>query len=288
MSDRKSDRGAWICDECVNAVPNACIFTVGEIIPGPCEVCGKVLQPYKPRHLADWKTFDAACANLRKRYRPELELPIPRIASLPIQDGWPVPFFVDTLPDGTFEFRASDRRKIVACVTKRLCWVCGQKLDLEGTFTIGPMCAINRTTAEPPSHAECAEWSVRNCPFLRNPNAERREPGVGKGMTKGVDPAGIMIKRNPKVILLWTCKGYRIYKDGEDGVLFNVGPPIKTQWFTEGRPATRREVEESIATGIPLLLDAAMAHDDPRVALEITKRAVAIEPLFPPKEIVTS
>jgi hypothetical protein len=129
---------------------------------------------------------------------------------------------------------------------------------------------------------------VRNCPFLRNPNAERRDAGVGKGAEDLENGAGLMIRRNPKVVLLWTCKGYRIYKDGEDSVLFNVGPPIKTQWFSEGRPATRREVEESIATGIPLLLDAAMAHDDPRVALEITKRAVAIEPLFPPKEIVTS
>jgi hypothetical protein len=34
------------------------------------------------------------------------------------------------------------------------------------SFVVGPMCGINRNSAEPPSHKECAQWSARNCPFL--------------------------------------------------------------------------------------------------------------------------
>ena len=55
------------------------------------------------------------------------------------------------------------------------CWLCGQTLGKHMTFPIGPMCAITRTTAEPPSHLACAEYAVKACPFLSQPRMRRNE-----------------------------------------------------------------------------------------------------------------
>src|SRR5690242_2247182 len=111
--------------------------------------------------------------------RPELEQPLPdRIARLPLDErGYPVPWFVDWV-DGKPEFRAMDPAKWKRAVKERLCWVCGDRLGVLLVFPIGPMCGINRTTAEPPSHRDCALWSVRNCPFLSRPHMVRREDAL--------------------------------------------------------------------------------------------------------------
>lgn len=89
-----------------------------------------------------------------------------KIARLPIARGFPIPWFVARLKDGTAEFRAADSLKMEKALSQRRCWVCGDTLGYEMTFVIGPMCAINRVSSEPPSHYECARWSARNCPFL--------------------------------------------------------------------------------------------------------------------------
>src|SRR5258708_35755545 len=101
--------------------------------------------------------------------------PLPsRMLSLPIDDrGYVVPWFVDWI-DGKPEFRAMDGKKFVRAVREKLCWVCGERLGRYMTFVAGPMCGINRTSSEPPSHLECARWSARNWPFLSNPEMIRR------------------------------------------------------------------------------------------------------------------
>ena len=98
-----------------------------------------------------------------------------RMRGLPVDErGYVVPWFVDWL-DGKPEFRAMDRSKFVRAIRERLCWVCGEKLGVYLTFVAGPMCGINRTSGEPPCHADCALWSALNCPFLSNPRMVRRE-----------------------------------------------------------------------------------------------------------------
>jgi len=173
-----------------------------------------------------------------------------RIAKLPVDErGYPVPFFVAQV-DGKYDFRVADPKKFVRCVKEKLCWVCGEPLGRFKTFVIGPMCAVNRTTAEPPVHLDCAQWSARNCPFLSNPNIVRNERNL-----VGDDPAGIMIKRNPGVVLLWTTTSYSIFNDGRGGRLIKIGEPLTVEWYAKGRFATRAEVSHSIDTGLPLLMN---------------------------------
>jgi hypothetical protein len=210
-----------------------------------------------------------------KRGLEPLPLPL-RLRQLPVDArGYPVPWFV-AWHDGQPEFRAMDARKWRDAVQLKLCWVCGQPLGRWLAFPIGPMCAVNRVTAEPPSHRECAEWSIRNCPFLSQPRMVRRE----SGLSEVEEPGGQMIRRNPGVTCLWITRGYEVFNDGTGKPLITVGAPEIVTWWTEGRAATRAEVEASIESGLPILM--AAAQRDGRFAIEQLGRCVeAAKPWYP-------
>lgn len=179
-----------------------------------------------------------------------VNIPMPAaIARLPVHRGYPVPWFVAWVGDEP-EFRAAAAEKFgLACREKR-CWVCGTSLFQEKTFVIGPMCAVNRTSAEPPCHHECAVYSAMACPFLSRPQMERREEGLPVGT---VDPAGHAIRRNPGVTVLWRSAGFHRFMDGAGGTLFHIGEPLGLDVFSQGRRATRKEITASMESGLPAL-----------------------------------
>jgi hypothetical protein len=195
--------------------------------------------------------------------RPELGPLPPRIAKLPVDArGYPVPWFVAWVdgPDGPEtvpEFRATDARKLVRAIKDRVCWVCGDRLGRWLAFPIGPMCSITRTISEPPSHRDCAEWSIQHCPFLSQPAMVRREENLPADAQA---PGGRGLKRNPGVTCLWITRSYEVWNDGKGKPLITVGDPSEVTWWREGRPATRAEVQASIDSGLPHLLVAAKAE----------------------------
>jgi hypothetical protein len=192
-------------------------------------------------------------------YREGLPERPERMRKLPINDkGYPVPWFVEWI-EGKPDFRIMDARKWQLAVRYRRCWLCGDPLGVNQTFVAGPMCGINRTSAEPPSHRGCAIYAAQACPFLTLPKAVRREANFPEG---GIPPAGIMLSRNPGVTMLWTCQQYTVYKShgGASGYLIEMGEPKQVEWYAHGRMATRAEVDESIRTGLPSLQVAADAE----------------------------
>lgn len=190
----------------------------------------------------------------RHELRPELP-PLPeRIRKLPVdRRGYPVPWFVAWV-DGEPEFRAADGQKYRRALHEHLCWTCGERLGTHLSFVIGPMCAVNRISAEPPSHHDCAVFSAIACPFLSRPHMRRREGGLP---AEASDAPGMAILRNPGVALVWTTRAMGLVRaprpDGTDGVLVRFGRPSRVECFAEGRPATRDEVVASITGGLPLL-----------------------------------
>lgn len=200
--------------------------------------------------------------------------PLPsRILKLPIDErGYPVPFFVKW-EKGEPEFRAMDIDKWIRAVNFKLCWVCGERLGRYMTFVAGPMCGISRTTAEPPGHHECARWSVRNCPFLNNPDAIRRTDEKFGMEIKSI--GGVGIPRNPGVELLWTTSTYTVFDDRKGGKLINMGEPSRVEWMYKGREATRAEVEESVRTGLPSLEMVAQMQEGGLAHLEKCKERFA-------------
>lgn len=137
------------------------------------------------------------------------------------------------------------------------------------TYPIGPMCAVNRITSEPPSHRDCARYAAQACPFLRTPTMQRRERNLP---TDKINPPGTMIMRNPGVTALWTTQEWELLKQ-PGGVLFALGDPAEVEWFTRGRAATRAEVEASIDSGMPLLVADAQQNGPDAVAAVLRDRA---------------
>jgi len=204
-----------------------------------------------------------------------------RIAQLPIDDrGYPVPWFVHWA-DGKPDFRVVGSGKVRAAIQHSACWICGQTLGSFKTFLIGPMCAINRISGEPPSHTECARFAAAACPFLVRPLARRREAGIPE--ESSFSPTGLT--RNPGVALLWTTAGYRAILGLGGEVLFRLLPPVppaerNVEWWREGRRATREEVLESIESGYPALFELAEKDGPDAVTVLERQRAAAAE-LYP-------
>ena len=216
--------------------------------------------------------------------------------------GFPVPWFVQWFkevrknPDGTPQrepcdygvgepdFRVMDSQKLGLAIRNDLCWVCGEKLGtFNKAFTIGPMCAINRTISEPPSHFSCAMFSVRACPFLMRPRMRRNEKDIPE---QGMPAPGFHLDRNPGVICIWVTKSYRVFRAyaGDPGLLLRIGDPLQVHWFAEGQPATRAQVEASIESGYPSLLQMAQRDGDSAIAALAKMKAQAMALL--PSEVL--
>lgn len=199
-----------------------------------------------------------------------------RIQALPTDHrGFPVPWFVAWI-DGQPDFRVIEDGKITAALRQERCWLCGQKLGAYKAFVIGPMCAINRVSSEPPCHLDCAEFAAQACPFLTQPKMRRNT----KGLPEFAQSApGIPLDRNPGVALIWSTKSFRPTRV-DHGLLFDVGEPERVLWYAEGRAATRDEVLDSITSGLDVLLDAAKS-DGPGAMKELRQRLAAVTPLLP-------
>lgn len=205
-----------------------------------------------------------------------------RIAELPVDAiSRPVPWFVAFI-NGVPDFRVVAPGKLHHALRGSLCWICGHGFagGEDRAWLIGPMCALNLVTAEPPSHLECATWSARNCPFLGTPNMVRRDRHMPEG---AVNPAGIMLRRNPGASVVWVT-GYRAWKAEREGrgYLFRLGPAKRALWFAEGREATRAEVLASIDSGLPILRK--MAEEDGVDAVAELERMHAVALAYIPQE----
>jgi hypothetical protein len=177
-----------------------------------------------------------------------------RIAALPLcpRRRIPVPWFVAWEDRSQpADFRIAAAGKIDQAHRNGLCWVCGQPRSRRASFVIGPMCAINRISSEPPSHHDCATYSAQACPFLARPHMLRRpdllERVQAGELSRG---AGDGHLRNPGVVLVWRTHSYTEVGDGRGGRLFRVGDPLRLDWYTQARTATRAEAAAAMLAGV--------------------------------------
>jgi hypothetical protein len=212
-----------------------------------------------------------------------LRMPV-RMQRLPLSPkGYPTPWFVAFI-NGVPDFRVIGPGKTEIAVMKNKCWLCGDVLGSYKCFVAGPMCTINRVSAEPPSHLECAQYAAVACPFLSKPKMRRNDKDLPE---EGEAPAGVMIERNPGVTALWVTKSFKPFKapvierGGEStGLLFRMDDPTNVMWYAEGRPATRAEVDESIRSGLPVLEDMAKKQGH-RAIVELKRQIEANKKYLP-------
>lgn len=216
--------------------------------------------------------------------RPGLP-PLPeRLQGLPISDrGYPVPAFVHW-QDGQPDFRVIRIGWLKQCVQFDKCWMCGGRLGRHRAYVVGPMCCVTRTSAEPPSHNECATYAATACPFLTNPGQRRRPEGMPEGSR---DLPGVAIPRNPGVAVVWVTHGPTRTFRAPNGMLLHIGEPSEVRWYAEGRPATRSEVQASLVDGMPALVRMTDADADPSASKrDLDLAFLAVQKWLPPPDVV--
>jgi ferredoxin len=197
----------------------------------------------------------------RECIRPNLKTIVPdKMRRRPLDArGYPVPWFVAWIA-GKPDFRIVDPNKFRLAVDKRRCWLCGGPIGKFATFVLGPMCMVNRISAEPPSHMECAKFAVRGCPFLTIPTAQYRDAVLPADAR--ANPG--MLTHNPEVSALWTCSEWQtvaaVDADGSRGTLVEFGDAKTVSYWREGREATPREVRGAFNNGLTKLQNAAAAE----------------------------
>jgi hypothetical protein len=204
---------------------------------------------------------------------PRFDVPLPRrMAGLPRDArGWVVPWFVDWR-NGEPIFPVMSPDKWRRAVNHRRCWICGEPLGRVFNFIIGPMCAINRVTSEPPSHRDCAEYATKVCPFMVNPRMGRvPAPKIPGGQI--VAPGGKHDDGNPGTMLLWPTDDYGVFRTDTGPLLNFAAPTGPVKWWTLGREATAREAADAFQVGAEKLLAVArLEGDDAVVAFTLTLR----------------
>jgi hypothetical protein len=222
---------------------------------------------------------------------PQTSIPVPaRLAGRPRDHrGFIIPFFVAWLDDngaavpegkGTPDFRVIHPGRIATCVRQNLCWLCGKPLGRHKVFTMGPMCATTRTVGEPPSHLDCAEYAVKVCPFLSKPRMRRDVKDLPEHR---VPAPGEHLDRNPGGMALWVTPTYKLFRPqmgNQTGMLITVGEPTAVHWYREGRPATRDEVIELLASGMPILQEKA-ERDGPDAVAALAMYAERVKLYLP-------
>jgi hypothetical protein len=149
--------------------------------------------------------------------------------------------------DGQWDFQVAEPEKRRLCINHELCWICGQPLGVFKTFVMGPIAAMNRISAEPPAHIECAEFAVQACPFMVNPSFQRGSTGRDDEI---MPAGGVMLLTNPGVSALWTSKKPPKPRSAAPSVILEVGEPTVVRWYVMGREAARNQVLVALDSGI--------------------------------------
>lgn len=123
------------------------------------------------------------------------------LSHLPVDErGYPVPSFVPMGLDGKPNFKFVDNDKRKDYLDRKLCGVCGKKLDKkEFWFIGGPLMLKNRAATDIPMHQKCARASLVLCPYLFNKKADRVSTGDEIGVIKS---RHIVEEKPPKTYLI--------------------------------------------------------------------------------------
>lgn len=155
--------------------------------------------------------------------------------------GYPIPWFLYRSDHFPLDFRVVDPVKFSTAMRECRCWVCGEPMTGTVAFLGGPLSTAQRLYADPPTHIACAEFSVRACPFIAMPKAQRREAEIATPVviSDGHSTA------NPGVYGMVFCN-IGDYGLVDKGMIRAERTNPYVMWFHEGRDARWIEVKQAI------------------------------------------
>jgi len=105
-----------------------------------------------------------------RKIKPVDAVPIPPKMRMLDRDrrGYPVPWIVQRDLDRRPFFVMNDQMKVATTARRKLCGICGQKLERDTWMIGGPGAAFHEHGAylDPPMHRACATYALMVCPYL--------------------------------------------------------------------------------------------------------------------------
>jgi hypothetical protein len=135
--------------------------------------------------------------------------------------GYPVPWIVRRDLTKRPFFVVNDQEKVLACGHRKVCGICGRKLERDVWLIGGPGAAFHEHGAylDPPMHHDCAAYALRVCPYLGTRYSGRVDAALVK---HGKWPAAMrvvsdetMIPEQPPFFVLARTSSARMIVDKE-------------------------------------------------------------------------
>jgi hypothetical protein len=160
------------------------------------------------------------------------QIPIPKQMRTLERDarGYPIPVIVLRDRNGMPMFTMNNHIKVTACFGKKLCSICGKRLDVDAWIVGGSRAFLHEHGAfiDPPLHHECAVYALQVCPFLAAPNYTR-SIGVRKtaDLPEGVQamPIDHSGPTQPERFGLGSTRNYRLVRTSPTSIML-----IVNQW----------------------------------------------------------
>lgn len=180
--------------------------------------------------------------------------PIPdQLKHLPIYRGFPVPFVVLVDAEGTPHFKVNDTEKDLLCVTKKICHICGKKLD-EFWFVGGHISAFapNGAFNDGALHKECALYALKVCPYMAHNQYKAINSMVAMESIASKIKGDVPLLYNPTqsmarldFFVLAQAKSYRV-KPIPPGITVCIPqrPYLQVEYWKEGQRIHKAEAKQ--------------------------------------------
>lgn len=180
-----------------------------------------------------------------------------RVAQLEVDErGYPIFYAIQPPPGKALDFRVLNVEHHMLTAKKKLCAICGQKLDHWLHFIGGPMClkgrggdrtrrdlkALDGGPFEPPAlrrdifgifgdgpmHRECAHYALQVCPFLTLPTMQYKKTVSDKVENTVMDKN--VITKKPRYIIVYMTRTFRLEPAPGGKPVFRTAPPRQIEW----------------------------------------------------------
>jgi hypothetical protein len=203
-------------------------------------------------------------------------VPIPdRMRLLPVdRRGYPVPVIIQRSDAGEPLFAANDTTVQRRCAAKKLCPVCGTKLEKGLWFCGGPKSAFHPMGRyfDSALHHECMTYALKVCPYLAMPNfrstLELQVPHLQK-KTSAQLQSMTMEPGRPKVFVAVMTFGQSVTKGDNKVFLAPLRPYHAVEFWRNGE---KLDFEEGVRVAKAVVRRSGVSESDVDAALRLVQR----------------